>query len=188
MPRKTPKSARSFKNAEMALLRELDRVRAPLFRELDQLIRNPDYLKGRPAHACCTRRYNQMRISPLEAKAIAVAFQSDPVLRRKLPKVLDRLVAELPSLTESEERQNYTCPLLDNSRCLVHEKAKPIGCTAWHPETFDADDYRFTRTAWNAFEERDHLNDQLYGRQWKLRVIPLWLKRLFATELRKRSR
>lgn len=118
-----------------------------------------------------------MRISPLEAKAIAIAFRTSPTLRAALPAVLDRLQKELPGLTDDEERQNFDCPLLEGTRCLVHDIAKPIGCTAWNAGR------DFSKAGWKAFEQRDRLNDRLYGAHWKLRVIPLWLKRV----LRQRS-
>lgn len=119
-----------------------------------------------------------MRISPLEAKAIERAFSESRALRAKLPAVLSRLKEELPKLKESTERQNFDCPLLEGTRCLIHSVAKPIGCTAWNPGR------DFSRAGWKAFAERDQLNDKVYGRDWKLRVIPLWLKRIFERELK----
>ncbi|MBI4605433.1 MAG: hypothetical protein HY721_26000 [Planctomycetes bacterium] len=163
---------------EGAALRELDRIRAPLFRELERLLRDPDYHRGEEPHACCTRAKNQMRISPLEAKAIARALLEVPELRAKLPAVLRRLKVELPRLEDNTRRQSFDCPLLEGTRCLVHDAAKPIGCTAWHPGR------ELTDAGWEAFARRDELNDRLHGSRWKLRVIPLWLKRALAAELR----
>jgi hypothetical protein len=60
----------------------------------------------------------------------------------------------------------------------VHGAAKPIGCTAWHPGR------DFTDVGWTAFAERDNLNDEVHGPAWKLRVIPLWLARVFRDDLR----
>src|SRR4029453_12439117 len=117
-------------------------------------------------------------ISPLEAKAIARAFRKDPALRAKLPQVLRRLREELPRLADNTERQSFDCPLLEGTRCLVHDAAKPIGCTAWN---YGRD---FSRAGWKAFAERDELNDRVHGPDWKLRAIPLWLKRVFQEELR----
>lgn len=160
-----------------AALRELARIRAPLFRELSSLLRDPDYLRGEPAHLCCTRQRNQMRISPLEAAAVAQAFRIDPELRARLPQVLARTRAELERLDDGTRRQSFDCPLLEGTRCMVHDVAKPIGCTAWNPGR------DFTDAGWNAFARRDEINDRTFGRHWKLRVIPLWLKRVFAREL-----
>src|SRR5688572_25396620 len=120
------------RGAEEAALRDLDRIRAPLFRELERLLSDPEYLRGEEPHACCLREKNQMRISPLEARAIARAFRTDPALRARLPAVLERLRKELERLDDNGERQNFDCPLLEGTRCLVHDRAKPIGCTAWH--------------------------------------------------------
>jgi len=184
VPRDPGRAREWQRRAEEDALGEVDRIRAPLFEELARRERSPDYYKGRPPHACCTRELNQMRISPLEAKAIARAFRRDRELRAKLPQVLERLRAELPVLRDTEERQSFDCPLLDGTRCLVHDLAKPIGCTAWHPPE-PGEDARFTRRGWRAFRSRDELNDRVYGRSWKLRVIPLWLRRVFSRELGK---
>jgi hypothetical protein len=164
------------RGAEEAALRDLDRIRAPLFRELERLLSDPEYLRGEEPHACCLREKNQMRISPLEARAIARAFRTDPALRARLPAVLERLRKELDRLEDNGERQNFDCPLLEGTRCLVHDRAKPIGCTAWHPGR------EFSREGWKAFAARDELNDSVYGPDWKLRVIPLWLSRVLAPE------
>ena len=166
-----------------AALGELDKVRAPLMTEVMRLGRDPDYQRGQPPHRCCRRPDNQMRISPLEARAIARAFREEPELRRKLPAVIERLAAELPRLENSEERQSFDCPLLEGTRCLVHDSAKPIGCAAWHPPRPGQKGYPFTREGWKAFRERDLLNDRVCGPTWKLRVIPLWLRKVFAPEL-----
>lgn len=118
-----------------------------------------------------------MRISPLEARAIARAFRTDPELRARLPAVLRRLREELRRLEDTSERQGFDCPLLEGTRCLVHGRAKPIGCTAWHPGR------EFSDAGWTAFAARDELNDEVYGPRWKLRVIPLWLSRVLEPEL-----
>jgi hypothetical protein len=162
---------------EAEAIARLDRIREPLFRELEALLENPRYYRGNEPHLCCLRERNQMRISPLEARAIALAFRRDPVLRAKLPVVLRRLRAELARIKDTTERQGFDCPLLEGTRCIVHQVAKPIGCTAWHPGR------DFTRAGWTAFAERDKLNDELHGPDWQLRVIPLWLERVLAGEL-----
>ncbi len=170
---------------EQAALDELAKTRAELLRELELLVEKPDYLHGQPAHLCCTRKLNQMRITPLEARAIRLAFDNDPQLRRKLPQVLARLRAELKHLKDNSQRQNFDCPLLDGTLCLVHTSAKPIGCLAWHPAADESQsgDAHYTARGWQAFGDRDDLNDQVHGPDWKLRAIPLWLRRIFAVEL-----
>jgi len=158
---------------EREALRELDEARAPLFEEIQKFLRGPGRSREEAPHLCCRRALNQMRISPLEARAIARAFQANPGLKAKLPAVLRRLRAELAGLQDTTERQNFDCPLLEGTRCLVHYAAKPIGCAAWNPGR------EFSPAGWKAFAERDKLNDRVYGPDWKLRVIPLWLKRAF---------
>lgn len=156
---------------------ELDSLRVPLFAEMARLRSEPS-ASSEPQHLCCKRERNQMRISPLEAHAIARAFRRDPALRSKLPQVLERVRAEVAHLKRSGHRQNFECPLLDGTSCLVHERAKPMGCLAWNPGR----DY--SEAGWKAFRERDGLNDRTYGPNWTLRVIPLWLARVFSRELR----
>jgi hypothetical protein len=138
-------------------------------------------LQGTPPHRCCQRQLNQMRISPLEARAIALAFERDPQLRAKLDQVRQRLEKVLPRLRRSTARQNFDCPLLEGTRCLVHHSAKPIGCAAWNPRR------EFSEDAWEAFARRDELNDQIYGPRWKLHVIPLWLERVLPAEVPERA-
>jgi hypothetical protein len=167
-------------------LRRLAALRARLRREQSALKLAPGYLQGLQAHLCCTRARNQMRITPLEARAIGLAFRSIPALRRKLSDVLRRLSEVLPSLEDTEDRQNFDCPLLDGERCLVHRDAKPIGCLAWHPPPRGAKSGRdsFTELGWKAFDLRDALNDAVEGgTTWPLRVIPIWLAKVFEGEL-----
>jgi hypothetical protein len=167
-----------------AAIAELDRIRAPLMEELGRLQRAPDYLQGQMPDACCRRPLNRMRISPLEALAIERAFRRDPKLRAKLPAVIERLKAELPRLRDDEERQPFDCPLLEQGRCLVHHAAKPIGCTAWHPPAKDQEgEWSFTAKGWEAFADRDAVCDGVFGSKWKLRVIPLWLKSVFDSQV-----
>jgi hypothetical protein len=113
-----------------------------------------------------------MRISPLEAEAIARALRVRPELRRRLPAILERTREELKGLRDSTRRQSFTCPLLERGLCLVHRAAKPIGCLAWNPGR------EFSDAGWFAFARRDALNDEAFGPDWKLKVIPLWLQAL----------
>jgi hypothetical protein len=152
-------------------------VRAPLFVELAELLKDPTYGQDEPAHIACTRARNQMRISPLEAEAIAEALRTRPELRTHLPAIRRRLRAELKRLRDSTARQSFRCPLLTGKLCLVHHAAKPIGCLAWNPGRDYSD------AGWFAFESRDHANDRLWGRGWQLRAIPLALARVLGEEL-----
>jgi len=176
-----PRNSDPTRTRESQLLRErlalerLARLREELLRELEAIRRDPEYREDDEPHRSCLRELNQMRISPLEALAIARAFRNIPALRARLPGVLRRLGRELGGLEDNTERQNFDCPLLERGLCLVHRAAKPIGCLAWNPGK------SFTKKGWSAFAERDVLNDGLYGPQWKLRVIPLWLERVLRT-------
>jgi hypothetical protein len=162
-----------------AAIQALASVRAPLHLELAELLKDPAhaaYGQEHPAHLQCERGMNQMRITPLEAEAIAEALRTRPELRRKLPGIRRKLRAELERLADSTARQNFTCPLLEGKLCLVHGTAKPIGCLAWNPGR------EYSDAGWFAFERRDALNDALYGPGWKLRAIPLWLARVLGEE------
>ncbi len=117
-----------------------------------------------------------MRISPLEARDIIDAFHRDPELRRRLPGIAARIHEEAGKLRNTTERQNFDCPLLEGTRCLVHHVAKPIGCLAWNPGR------EFSPAAWNAFRRRDELNDRLHGPDWRLQVIPIWLARILRRD------
>ena len=161
---------------------DLRKVREPLFRELEALRRDSDYNPAQEPHRSCLRELNQMRISPLEARAIFLAFRTVPYLRAKLAGVLERVRREVANLEDSSERQNFDCPLLDGTRCLVHHAAKPVGCTAWNPGR------EYSKTGMRAFRECDKLNDRVYGSHWKSRVIPLWLQRVFRVRAVPRAR
>jgi hypothetical protein len=177
VPRAAPQDPRRRRYAAEDFLAELARIRAPLYHELERLRDLPGYRDRDRAHLCCTRRFNRMRISPLEARAIARAFETEPELRRKLPAVLARLEKELTRLEDTSERQPFDCPLLEGTRCLVHDVAKPIGCLAWHPPDPQSEpqEYTFTRRGWDALARRDELNDRFVG-PWRLRVFARRLK------------
>ena len=136
MPRKRPTRSSAKRYVDEASMKELDQIRAPLYRELEKLSKETAYQAGKDSHLCCTRKYNQMRISPLEARSIAVAFRENPELRRGLPAVLDRLEESLKGLSDNGERQAFDCPLLEKGKCMVHNIAKPVGCLAWHPRQY----------------------------------------------------
>ena len=146
-------------------------LRRSLFRELRRIPPGEQVgPEGKP-HLCCTREQNTMRISSLEARAIVRGLRAWPHLQRELAGVVDRIRAECAELDDTEELQQYTCPLLVGERCLVHRLAKPVGCLAWNPER------EFTRAAWRAFEKRDRLNERAIGPDWELKAIPVMLAR-----------
>ncbi|MFQ5654341.1 MAG: hypothetical protein ACE5GW_06390 [Planctomycetota bacterium] len=149
----------------------LERARGPLFRELREVAREEPAEGAEPRHVCCTRRFNQMRISSLEAIAIARALERDPGLRRRREEIERRILAARRRLKDSERRQNYDCPLLEGNRCLVHGVAKPIACLAWNPGR------EISEAGWRALERRDRLNDSAVGRGWELKAIPVMLAR-----------
>ncbi len=147
----------------------LDRARAPLFREMRQLAERQVRRPAEPEHYCCTRAQNRMRISTLEALAIVQALHRVPELRARLAEVRARVQSERALIRDSERLQNYECPLLAGTRCLVHRAAKPIACLAWNPGV------EISETGWQALAERDRLNDKTIGKGWELKAIPLLL-------------
>ncbi len=176
MPSRRPTDLRRSRGfLERTFLRELEELRAPLLEESER-VRQSRRRRRRSDDRCCRRPLNQMRISPLEARAIAEALRRDPTLRGKLPAIRERVAEELTRLADTSERQSFDCPLLDDGRCLVHTAAKPIGCLAWHA----GKDY--SKLGWDAFRQRDEMNDALYGPNWQFRVIPLWLKRVLGVK------
>ena len=160
-----------------ASLISLDRSRGPLFKEMEELAASKRGPRAENPHEACTRKFNRMRITDLEAIDIARAFQEKPHLLGKLPQVYARIAKELPYLQDNEEPQPFDCPLLDGKRCMVHHVAKPIACLAWNPGR----DY--STDGWHSFSRRDKLNRELFGNEWDLKAIPLQLARfLEATD------
>lgn len=154
-----------------AALLSLDRSRGPLFREIDQIAAGERGPRSEAPHKACTREFNRMRITDLEAIDIARAFREKPHLAGKLPEVYERLASALEGLRDTEDPQAFTCPLLDGKKCMVHFVAKPIACLAWNPGR----DY--SKEGWHSFQRRDKLNTALFGERWQLKAIPLQLTR-----------
>ena len=164
-----------------AALISLDRSRGPLFQEMERIAAEDRSLRkvrekkesetAENPHLACTRKFNRMRITDLEAIDIARAFAEKPHLLGKLPQVYERLAKEIPYLRDNEEPQAFDCPLLEGKNCMVHRVAKPIACLAWN----EGRDY--TTEAWHSFSRRDKLNHELFGDEWDLKSIPLQLSR-----------
>lgn len=155
---------------ESALI-SLDRSRGPLFREIDRIAADKRGPRSEEPHLHCTRKFNRMRITDLEAIDIARAFHEKPHLKGKLPEVYARIAQSIEHLRDTEDPQAYTCPLLDGKKCMVHRAAKPIACLAWNPGR----DY--STDGWHSFHRRDKLNVELFGDEWQLKAIPLQLTR-----------
>lgn len=158
------------------LLDRLHHARLPLFREHRAVMKKLKASPGQPEpHRFCTREFNQMRISDLEALSIARAFRREPHLVHRLAEVQARVEEEIKHLKRSRKRQNFTCPLLDGERCLVHQAAKPIGCLSF---TGGAP----TEAGWKALNTRNRLSDRLVDRSWELQAIPLMLAKYLDGE------
>lgn len=173
--RKKTRRRRRGESLENALL-SLDRSRGPLFREMERIGRPPKGPASVAPHRHCTRKFNRMRITDLEAIDIARAFREKPHLLGKLPEVYARLAKELPHLKDSEDPQAFDCPLLDGERCMVHTVAKPIACLAWNPGR------EYSSEGWHSFQRRDKLNRELFGDDWQLKAIPLQIARFLEEE------
>ena len=178
--RRKQRRARTGESIEAALI-SLDRSRGPLFQEMTRIAehrRRERKRKPRPeeTHLACTRQFNRMRITDLEAIDIARAFAEKPHLRGKLPQVYERIAKELPHLRDIEEPQAFDCPLLEGTQCMVHHVAKPIACLAWNAGR------EFSSEAWHSFSRRDRLNRDLFGTEWQLKSIPLQLTRFLEGE------
>ncbi len=173
--RRKQQRRRRVASLEAALL-SLDRSRGPLFREMDQIEGSRRNSKGQRPHLSCTKKFNRMRITDLEAIDIARAFREKPHLRGKLPEVYARLAKALHGLRDSEDPQAFDCPLLEGKKCMVHHVAKPIACLAWNPGR----DY--SNEGWHSFSRRDKLNTELFADRWALKAIPLQLSRYLEGE------
>ncbi|MFN0057697.1 MAG: hypothetical protein ACKVX7_04500 [Planctomycetota bacterium] len=176
-PAKSRKSTAAKQSTLERALVELDHARAPLHRELKLIEAEeracPPTTPRAPEHLCCTRQFNVMRITPLEAIAIARAFRRNARLKSRIETVRARIRAEAARLAKTERRQRFECPLLAGTRCLVHSVAKPIGCLAWNPGR------EYSQAGWDAFLKRDVLNEETFGPRWPLQAIPLLLARYF---------
>ena len=157
-------------------LHSLDRSRGPLFKEMEEISREPAPAGNEPPHICCTRAKNKMRITDLEAIDIARAIAEKPHLRGRRKQIVERIGQSIGYLKDSEDPQRYDCPLLEDGLCMVHKVAKPIACLAWNPGRDYSDD------GWRSLERRDRLNEDLFRGQWSLKAIPLQLARFLLEE------
>ena len=173
--RRKQQRRRRVASLEAALL-SLDRSRGPLFREMERIDSSRRHSRGHKPHLSCTKKFNRIRITDLEAIDIARAFREKPHLRGKLPEVYARLAKALHGLRDSEDPQAFDCPLLEGKKCMVHHIAKPIACLAWNPGR----DY--SNEGWHSFSRRDKLNTELFTDQWELKAIPLQLSRYLEGE------
>jgi hypothetical protein len=168
--RRKQRRARTEEGLESALI-SLDRSRGPLFEEMARLAESKRGTRSANPHLACTRKFNRMRITDLEAVDIARAFAEKPHLRGKLSQVYERIAKELPHLRDDEEPQAFDCPLLEGTQCMVHHVAKPIACLAWNRGR------EYSGEGWHSFSRRDRLNRSLFGEEWQLKAIPLQLAR-----------
>lgn len=152
-----------------ASLSALAVLRRPLFREMARLAADPDYRPEGPADRCCRTPRNRMRISSLEALAIARALERVPALARRRARILAASRATAAGLDDDEQPQGYDCPLLEAGRCLVHRHAKPIACLAWN------EGVGISSVGLRALARRDLLARDVYGPTWELKAIPLLL-------------
>jgi hypothetical protein len=175
MAKKRANRKQRDEDLEAALI-SLDRSRGPLFREMELIAAGERGPRSESPHKACTREFNRMRITDLEAIDIARAFHEKPHLAGKLPEVFDRLGDALAGLKDTEDPQAFTCPLLDGKKCMVHHVAKPIACLAWNPGR----DY--SKEGWHSLQRREKLNSALFGDRWRLQAIPLQLARFLGEE------
>lgn len=112
-----------------------------------------------------------MRLSTLEALAIARAFRNRPELAAQRPAIARRVRRAAAELVDCEDQQSYDCPLLADGLCLVHRHAKPLACLAWN------EGIGISTIGLRALALRDLLNRRVVGPRWALKAIPLLLAR-----------
>jgi hypothetical protein len=131
--------------------------------------------------ACCTdAHWVNVRISRLEAVAIQRTLEQSPRLtnsdRRAVYERARKAIEQFGlSACGNNENQTYSCPLYDRSvGCLVHRRAKPAPCIQ-HACYENWQDLPPDRLMSRTEHRVEQLNDDVYGRDWSWRPIPVWL-------------
>lgn len=116
-----------------------------------------------PGACCLDEHFVNVRISRLEAVAIANVIDELPAVRRA---AIDARIAQ------TEGRSTYPCPLYEKSSgCLVHDEAKPVPCMI-HACYERAEDLPPEDLQDAAEMTIDRLNQRVYGSAGPLTPIP----------------
>ncbi len=157
-----------------AALARLAEVKAPLLEASDRAARELRSCAGCDAH-CCRAGCNSMRVSRLEALALARRL-SEPDLAPRVPEILRRAREEirLRGLCADSDA-TYDCPLLSGEgRCLVHGPAQPSGCLTFRPVPDGGCDHDL-RLFHRHYGKVERLDRRVFGRRSRPLPIPLAL-------------
>ena len=130
-----------------------------------------------PGACCLDAHFVNVRISRLEAVAINMIIDAQPIERSAaIRERIDRTIAEYGLRPDAEHENKFACPLYEKGiGCLVHDVAKPIPCIV-HACYESAADLPPSSITENAELAIDRLNMQTYGRAQPLMPIPLALR------------
>jgi hypothetical protein len=131
-----------------------------------------------------------VKVSPLEALAVAVQLLEDPRLASRRAALEQRLRATIEryGLAPVEDHgRPFDCPFLTRGhRCAIHETSVPVGCCAYVPVASDRCHMRMDQLE-TAGRQVARLNDALYGRgAWPVLALPVAVERALA-DLRSRA-
>ena len=89
---------------------------------------------------CCTKKFNSMQISNIEAIDIYYYLESSKLLEQTVDSIKEsiinfRLDKEVFMGKNEKMRRSYTCPFYNHKSlgCLIPAEYKPYGCLAFNP-------------------------------------------------------
>ncbi len=131
-----------------------------------------------PGKCCVDEHFVNVRISRLEAVAIAKAVEEFPDAIHA--RVIDRMESSIEKYSLLDDRDDeiktYSCPLFESGiGCLVHETAKPLPCIA-HACYEKENDLPPDELLAEREIEIEKLNARTYGKAEPLRSIPVAVK------------
>ena len=130
-----------------------------------------------PGACCLDAHFVNVRISRLEAVAMNVVIDAQPIERSAaIRNRIDRTIDVYDLRADAEHDNKFACPMFEKGiGCLVHDAAKPIPCIvhARYEAAADLPPSAITETAELAI---DRLNARTYGRAQQLMPIPLAIK------------
>lgn len=118
--------------SETKAIEKLEQIRANFRSEIATFEVNADSCStcSTPGACCLDAHFVNVRISRLEAAAIAREIKRVPVEEQRKVAFRIRTAIEKFRLDGASEK-TYACPLYENGRgCLVHDTAKPLPCIA----------------------------------------------------------
>jgi hypothetical protein len=124
-----------------------------------------------PGACCLDEHFVNVRITRLEAAAIAQVIERLPAIRRAGAE--ERIRNSSLRLAGSDDVDTFACPLYEKGTgCLVHDEAKPVPCIVHacydKREEVPPDDLQ------DAAELAiDRLNSRIYGRSTALEPLPI---------------